>query len=104
MDWTQLTALVVAGSAAFGSALAGPISNALRRPGIEKAIEKGVAINAQPLVAKDDEQEREIAALKLTVAHNEKRIAFLEAAILSWRPRAPEPPPLTPPAAAETPA
>lgn len=101
LDYAQITAVVVSGLAAFGSAIGIPIANALRRPAIEKAIEKG----SVPLMAKDEDQQRELVAqkaetatLKLELAHVKQRTAFLEQAILDWKPRAEPPVPMQLPA------
>lgn len=98
LDWTQITLVATAAATAFGSSIGIPIANAFRRPGIDKAIEKGVEVRAQPLVAKDDDQQREIAAtraelaaVKVELAHALTSIQFLQQAILNWKPRREEP-------------
>jgi hypothetical protein len=106
LDWTQLTLLVTAGATAFGSSLGIPLANALRRPGIDKAIDKRVEAADVALTARIDELEKLFVGRGAEIVFLKQRVQFLEGAILGWRPRAaetPAPPALAAPGEPEAP-
>lgn len=97
LDWTQVTMMVSTAAAAFGTSLGIPIANALRRPGIDKAIDKKVDAESSVLAARIDEIERVFAGRGAELAYLRQRVQFLEQAILGWKPRASETPTVPPP-------